>query len=223
MKVNSRSKLHQKTYTKLLIALIIVFFVSSLVTNRITGLILSLCFLLSNLLTLEALSINPKFLTLLRIIAGTGFIFDVFYFPQYEYFSEKLSVIAYICYAAFCLAAILVISKRIFSTKKVSQDILRGGICVYLLLGLFWFLLYRIIFLFDHEAFTNLSGNNVGYQLSYFSFTTLTTLGYGDITPVHSFAMTLTNAQAIIGQLYPAIFIARLVSLYQHDLDNTDQ
>ena len=48
----------------------------------------------------------------------------------------------------------------------------------------------------------------------YFSFTTLTTLGYGDITPVSKMTMTLSNVQAIIGQLYPAIFIARLVGLY---------
>jgi hypothetical protein len=53
----------------------------------------------------------------------------------------------------------------------------------------------------------------------YFSFTTLTTLGYGDVSPVNSFAMMLANAEALIGQLYPAIVIAKLVSLYTEDKD----
>jgi Ion channel len=47
----------------------------------------------------------------------------------------------------------------------------------------------------------------------YFSFTTLTTLGYGDIVPLHPYARGLANIEAMIGQLYPAILIARLVSL----------
>jgi len=48
----------------------------------------------------------------------------------------------------------------------------------------------------------------------YFSFTTLTTVGYGDITPVSSFAMMLTNLEGIAGQLFLTIFIARLVGLH---------
>ncbi|MDJ0797186.1 MAG: potassium channel family protein [Calothrix sp. MO_167.B12] len=54
----------------------------------------------------------------------------------------------------------------------------------------------------------------------YLSFTTLTTLGYGDILPVNPFAMMLTNLEAIIGQMYPAIFIAILVGAYLSQKDN---
>ena len=50
-------------------------------------------------------------------------------------------------------------------------------------------------------------------DLVYFSFTTLTTLGYGDIMPVHPIARSLSNIEAIIGQVYPATLLARLVSL----------
>jgi hypothetical protein len=49
--------------------------------------------------------------------------------------------------------------------------------------------------------------------LIYYSFVTLTTVGYGDITPLHPTARSLAMAEALIGQLYPAILIARLVSL----------
>ena len=70
----------------------------------------------------------------------------------------------------------------------------------------------------DDEVFGLLLGNHacfdgVGHGLVYYSLVTLTTVGYGDITPVHSLARSLATAEALIGQLYPAILIARLVSL----------
>ncbi|MEI6200878.1 MAG: potassium channel family protein, partial [Enhydrobacter sp.] len=51
-------------------------------------------------------------------------------------------------------------------------------------------------------------------DLVYFSFATLTTVGYGDIVPVHPFARSLSNLEAILGQLYPATLLARMVSLH---------
>ena len=54
---------------------------------------------------------------------------------------------------------------------------------------------------------------SVGDKLLYFSFTTLTTVGYGDIVPVHPFARSLANLEAIMGQLYPATLLARVVTL----------
>ncbi len=53
----------------------------------------------------------------------------------------------------------------------------------------------------------------VASNLIYFSFVTLTSIGYGDIVPVHPFARALANVEAIIGQLYPATLLARLVTL----------
>ena len=103
--------------------------------------------------------------------------------------------------------------------KKVNLDVIKGAICIYFMLGIFWFSLYYTTFLFDENAFsfpdTNL--NRIRSQLFYFSFTTLTTLGYGDITPFNAFAMMLANGEALMGQLFPAIFLAKLVSSYQKD------
>ncbi len=58
-----------------------------------------------------------------------------------------------------------------------------------------------------------MDGNSLS-EAVYFSFTTLTTLGYGDIIPMSSLAKMLTNFEAIIGQLYPAILISILVGSY---------
>ena len=93
--------------------------------------------------------------------------------------------------------------------------IINGGISIFLLLAFLWFNFYIIILAFDPTAFKGLSSESEQqYQLFYYSFITITTVGYGDITPVNKFAMSLANAQGIVGLMYPAIFIARLVSLY---------
>ena len=56
-------------------------------------------------------------------------------------------------------------------------------------------------------------GDGSGATLLYFSFSTLTTVGYGDITPLHPMARNIANFEAVLGQLYPATLLARLVSL----------
>jgi hypothetical protein len=76
---------------------------------------------------------------------------------------------------------------------------------------------YRLIYVLTPDAFANLphSGSEYGSgaALLYFSFSTLTTVGYGDVTPVHPLARSVANFESVIGQLYPATLLARLVSL----------
>ena len=84
-------------------------------------------------------------------------------------------------------------------------------------IGLVFVALYGFIVLTFEGAFTNLATSRgdftVAGNLIYFSFATLTTTGYGDIGPVHPFARSLANIEAIIGQIYPATLLARLVTL----------
>ena len=89
-----------------------------------------------------------------------------------------------------------------------------GAIVLYLLIGLIWAVIYSAISLHVPNAFAGSVGVNAGLSdWVYFSFVTLTTVGYGDITPVAQGARALATLEAFIGQLYPAIIIARLVSL----------
>ena len=105
----------------------------------------------------------------------------------------------------------------ITESKKVTEDTLKGGISIYLMIGILWYMFYELILLIDVDAFSIQIENLETYKLVYFSYTTLTTLGYGDISPLNKLAMALANLEAIIGQMYPAIFIARLVTLYDND------
>jgi hypothetical protein len=109
------------------------------------------------------------------------------------------------------------VARVVFGPGRVSLHRVQGAIVLYLNFALFFFIIYRLMEVLVPGAFSNLphSGSEYGSgaALLYFSFSTLTTLGYGDITPVHPLARSLANLEGVIGQLYPATLLARLVSL----------
>jgi hypothetical protein len=119
-------------------------------------------------------------------------------------------------YLGFLLAMVVV---QVFREGPVTGHRIRGAIVVYLLMGGIFALLYQVVALTIPQAFRMSEGLPAGDPdalrrvLTYFSFITLTTTGYGDITPLHPVARTLTMLEALVGQLYPAITLARLVSL----------
>ena len=121
----------------------------------------------------------------------------------------------------FCYVASLILID-IFKSKMVTLDIIAGGICVYLFFGNICGMVYALIGRLDPAAFSipeataSYIGNNLGEVSSamYFSFVTLTTLGYGDITPVNTFARTLAYLEAAIGQIYLTVLIASLVGIH---------
>jgi hypothetical protein len=114
------------------------------------------------------------------------------------------------------LLAVLIV--QVFKAGPVTAHRIRGAIVVYLLLGGAWSILYSIVHLTTPHAFhltKELAGGDMaGLQrlLTYFSFTTLTTTGFGDITPTNALSRTLAMFEAMTGQLYLVITLARLVS-----------
>jgi hypothetical protein len=116
---------------------------------------------------------------------------------------------------AFLALSIYLILWEITIAEQVTADIIKGGICVYFLFGFFWVAMYEIVYSFDPNSFTAASTVVSQADLAHFSFTTLTTVGYGDIAPASEIARVLANLEGMVGVMYPAIFIARLVSLYQ--------
>lgn len=125
------------------------------------------------------------------------------------------------CFAVLFLAFVtVVIFGSVLSPGKVTRDRIAGSICVYLLLGMVWALLYTALALAQPSAFhlpgevARDFGQGSEYAFFYFSFTTLTTLGYGDITPTTPVSQTLAWLEALTGQIYLAILVARLVGLH---------
>ncbi len=111
---------------------------------------------------------------------------------------------------ALMTAVILV---QVFGPGSVTVHRIFGAVAAYLLLGLVWAQAYQLVSLAHPGAFTGAADVGADAAWVYFSFVTLTTTGYGDIVPVHASARSLANLEALIGQLYPAVLLARLVSL----------
>lgn len=107
------------------------------------------------------------------------------------------------------------IHKDISLFRSVTSDLIKGAVSVYLLSGISWAIAYDILYRFDPQSFKGVSPENISPDLFYFSFTTLTTVGYGDISAAASFSRILANLEGVFGVMYPTIFIALLVGLYQ--------
>ncbi len=115
---------------------------------------------------------------------------------------------------------LFLIFKEVFLRPKVTADTIAGAISIYLLLGLVWSTIYILLESVLPGSFRLPSEGGPASpllwpDLLFFSFTTLTTTGYGDITPANDHARSLASIEYIVGVLYIAIMVARLVSAYQ--------
>lgn len=140
--------------------------------------------------------------------------------------SRALDLITCLSYAAFFAFAAIVITRNILSEQQVTFDVIIGGACVYMILGLVWANLFTLLAFIQPNAFGGIgvqaeilreqsswfSADNA--DLIYFSFTTLSTLGYGDIVPSSHATRSLAALEAILGQLYLTVLVARLVGLH---------
>jgi Ion channel len=114
------------------------------------------------------------------------------------------------------MAFIWVVSRAVFASGRVTYHRVIGAILLYLAIGWTFAGLFTLVGLLVPNAVAGLSVSDspaLGSDMLYFSFGTLTTAGSGDIAPIHPIARSLVNIEAMIGQLYPATLLARLVTL----------
>ena len=136
------------------------------------------------------------------------------------------------CRVVFMIMVALTILIDLFRSRKVSGDTLAGAVCVYLLIAVIWgyfFLLIEIIvpgsFSFTQgHARMHLWISQEFFPFFYFSMVTITTVGYGDMAPVSTEAQTFATIEALIGQIYLTILVARLVGMYMFNqqVDNVN-
>ncbi len=111
-------------------------------------------------------------------------------------------------------------SKHVFKAKVVDSRLICAALCLYLFMGTFWGYLYEVLYSFYPASFSGdflttdgMSMVSLRQHFQYFSFVTLTTLGYGDIVPKTSGASALCISEAIMGQFFMAVLVARLVGI----------
>ncbi len=130
---------------------------------------------------------------------------------------SKISVIiGYTGSISAFLVASYALGYAVLAPGVVTVHRVLGAIALYLNIGLMFAAIYRLIFYFIPNSLTNIpteGGWQAGGAILYFSFVTLTSTGFGDVTPLHPIVRMLANVEAIIGQLFPATLLARLITL----------
>jgi hypothetical protein len=131
--------------------------------------------------------------------------------------AESIELVSFLALIGFLLVATAYTLRQIAVGRSIDANRLAGAVCVYLLLGVIWAMLYTLVNLLSPGAFAGFSPSmdrSWDSEWLYFSFVTMTTLGYGDILPVSAIARGLAYLQALAGQFYIAILVAGLVGAY---------
>ena len=142
---------------------------------------------------------TPTFAALLLNIAGVS----------------ALKVPSLVLTVVFFVYILVVLFRHILRSRVVEAEVLYGAIACYLLISYVWAFLYQILYILDPGAFSYGAHEALTFfDFLYYSFVTITTLGYGDLLPATNHAKSLAVVEAIVGVFYTALVIARLVSLY---------
>ncbi len=160
---------------------------------------------------------NPFAFNIDSVLMLIALVFNLFYhFVRLD----TLRVLSLVVGLVFLGVVIVSMLRTILTARKVSADLIFASVCVYLILGTSWAMMYSLIELAFPGSFSTPTGSlqfpknsNSTVPALYFSFVTLTTLGYGDISPASSPARFFTILESLTGQIYLAILVARLVGL----------
>jgi Ion channel len=116
----------------------------------------------------------------------------------------------------------LVVARAVFAAGRITYHRVMGAVLLYLTVAVIFAALFTVVGTMVPKAFNGMAVEDspaLASNLIYFSFATMTTTGYGDVSPVHPLARSLCNLEAVFGQLYPATLLARLVTLELVDRD----
>jgi Ion channel len=164
--------------------------------------------------------VSDSVAAVVAVLLGTGLIAGatVLHFsgsselPVYLHLVAGLVVVCALCW---------VVARAVFAPGRVTYHRILGTFLLYLTIGLIFSSIYGILGLLLPHAFTGIPPRDDATAIIahavYFSFSTLTTAGYGDITPSHPITRGLSNLEAVTGQLFPATVIARIVTLHLVD------
>jgi hypothetical protein len=118
----------------------------------------------------------------------------------------------------FMATLIWIVGQAVFGPGRITTHRIRGAVVLYLCIALFFASLFEAFVALVPGAIAGAAVHGkyllIGQGLVYYSFSTLTSTGYGDLVPVHPLVRSLSNLESVIGQLYPATLLARIVSLH---------
>ena len=168
----------------------------------------------SVVLILAIYSVSQKRLhTVIGVLLAVPMIVALWSYLVGEY--SWLQITGRLCGIAFFAFLIVIILKFVLSQNEITRDLIAAAAIVYLSLAAMWAFAYTVIEMMHPGSFA-IPDQSAGSTVNslYYSLVTITTLGYGDITPVTSVAKTCSTLEAVIGQLYLVITVAWLVGMH---------
>lgn len=211
--LKAKTWLHNSGMSVLLILLVAIVFVMPVIAPGVSNTKLLWDILLALILIsgVAAVAEHRKLAVALALLSVAVIALAVSEAQAPAWQARELRSLATMC--AFLLLAFAV-GINVFAFGHAVSDRVVGALVLYLLLGVLWAVAYQHLERLLPGAFAGHTDESGGLaDWAYFSFVTLTTVGYGDITPVALAARSLSILEALVGQLYPAVIIARLVSL----------
>lgn len=225
MKSGISSHLHDKRYFYLLAATMLQVFLSSFFPDRGNNLINEITFSLFMIANLNFIWYRRK------VVIFTMFIFafvsiTLMWLPAETNIGQRSAPFEHLIVILFLSVIVYNIIRQIVLSRDVSVNMILGVITIYILFGMVAGEVNQMIHYFDTKAFAgNLNPGEVA-DLRYYSFVTMTTLGYGDIAPVSKIARASAVFFSLVGQIYLAVVIALIVGKYvSHSgrMTNTDK
>ena len=204
--------------TTLMVSIAVVMIAAPLTDNR---LLLQVGMYAPLVIGVYVVSESTRFVAIWTIALALAVLLGIFALAR----GESRLLIADVGIRCLLSGALMVwVVREMLRDVRVSLDTILGGVCLYILIGYIYSLVYIMLILADPNSI--LSGGQPLYlalhgghpfraipAIVYFSFTAFTTMGFGDITAASSLARYVTITEGMLGQLFPAVFIARLVSL----------
>jgi hypothetical protein len=171
----------------------------------------SVLFLLTLLLAFHTSRVGPRFQNAVRVVVALIFLTSL---GVSLAGGDKATGVVTLLSSALLVAAPVAIGWRILHHERVTAETLAGAVCIYVLIGMIFANLdYGIQLAWGRDFFAQ-SGHHGLADFSYFSYITMTTVGYGDLTPATGLPRTMSVLDALTGQVFLVVMLARLVSMY---------
>jgi ion channel len=207
-----RPSVHQHRFGLLLLILTVTYVLSAFLSGNWVSALQIVLFLAVTVLAVRAGSIRRRTARALVAVALTGSVPAVAIALTHA--NDAGAGAAFLWIAAILLMAVVIIVGRVLAQPSVTLQSIYGAVSAYMIIGLMFAAVYGAVYRFSGGTFFAHGSPGNAKTFQYFSFTTLTTLGYGDFTAASAGGQALAVMEALLGQVFLATLVARLVSAF---------